>query len=210
MLLAMAFRLRPKHPKRASLLPVGLFASCYLLVAAALAILNRNWEFIVYIVVVLCIGAIVAALHRKVGFSKGLIWCLGIWGLLHMVGGLMPVPEGWPISGDKAVFYSWWIVPGFLKYDMLIHAYGFGIATWAVWQSIGGLLARRFPTVGTLALCVLAGMGLGAVNEIVEFLTSLLVETNVGGYVNTGWDLVSNCTGSVVAALIIWFTREEP
>jgi hypothetical protein len=197
----------PAVPKT-SLVPVGLFVGAYLLVASAFALMTRNWEFVVYIVVVLLAGAVVYGMHKKVGFSKGVLWGLALWGLLHMIGGLMPVPESWPVSGDKRVFYSLWLIPGYLKYDMLIHAFGFGIATWASWQGIGTLLAKRLPTVGALAMCVLAGMGLGALNEIVEFVTSLLVpETNVGGYVNTGWDLISNFTGAMIAAVIIGFRR---
>ena len=39
----------------------------------------------------------------------------------------------------------------------------------------------------------LAGMGVGAFNEVVEFFTTLVLEdTNVGGYQNTGRDLVAN------------------
>lgn len=194
--------------KPASLVPVGIFVSLYLAVAALLAIVNRNWEFIVYIIVVLIVGAVIYYLHKKVGFSKGVLWSLAAWGVLHMVGGLVHVPEGWPINGEHDVFYSWWIIPGFLKYDMVVHAFGFGIATWATWESIGGLLIRRFPTAGVLTVCILAGMGLGAVNEIVEFFTTLLVPgTNVGGYVNTGWDLVANFTGCFVAAACIWLNR---
>jgi hypothetical protein len=194
---------------KVSLLPVGVFALSYLLVATYFAVTTRNWEFVVYIAVVLIAALIVYALHKRVGFTKGLLWGLGLWGLLHMIGGLAHVPDGWPISGDKPVFYSWWIIPGYLKYDMLIHGYGFAIATWAVWQGAGTILARKLPTVGALALCVLAGMGLGALNEIVEFLTSILVpETNVGGYVNTGWDLIANFTGALYAAVVIAMKRE--
>jgi hypothetical protein len=37
---------------------------------------------------------------------------------------------------------------------------------------------------------------------VIEFTATLLVEnTNVGDYNNTGWDLVSNLTGSVAAAV---------
>jgi len=51
-------------------------------------------------------------------------------------------------------------------------------------------------------------MGLGALNEVVEFAATLLVpETNVGGYLNTGWDLVANAIGAATAALIIWLRR---
>ncbi|MFV1996026.1 MAG: hypothetical protein ACC661_11380 [Verrucomicrobiales bacterium] len=49
-------------------------------------------------------------------------------------------------------------------------------------------------------------MGFGALNEVVEFVATLtLPNTNVGGYVNTGWDLVANLLGCALAALIIYF-----
>ena len=57
-----------------------------------------------------------------------------------------------------------------------------------------------------------AGMGLGALNELVEFIATLLIpETNVGGYLNTGWDLVANFVGATLAAIIIFVrgTRRE-
>ena len=65
-----------------------------------------------------------------------------------------------------------------------------------------GVTAR--PTIGLLAICVAAGMGFGAANEVVEFIaTRVLPETNVGGYENTGWDLVSNTAGCLIAAGLI-------
>ena len=60
------------------------------------------------------------------------------------------------------------------------------------------------PTPGMLCLCAAAGMGFGALNEIVEFFAVLMLpETNVGGYTNTGWDLVSNLVGATLAVIVI-------
>jgi len=45
-------------------------------------------------------------------------------------------------------------------------------------------------------LVVLMGSGIGAVNEIIEFIAVKSVpETNVGGYDNTLWDLIFNLFG---------------
>ena len=131
-----------------------------------------------------------------------------VWGLVHMAGGLLPVPETWPIDGDIRVLYSLWLIPERLKYDHVVHAYGFGVATWVCWQGIRSAIVRRggdgVPTAGLMVIAALAGMGLGAANEIVEFAVTLLVpETNVGGYINTGWDLVANLVGATAAALVI-------
>ena len=60
------------------------------------------------------------------------------------------------------------------------------------------------PTLGTLTQCGAASMGFGGLNEVIEFaITLTLPETNIGGYINTGWDLVSNLVGVTVACLLI-------
>ena len=50
----------------------------------------------------------------------------------------------------------------------------------------------------------LFGMGIGALNEVAEFAIGLNVEeSNVGGYLNTGRDLVANLLGAAAAALVV-------
>jgi hypothetical protein len=60
------------------------------------------------------------------------------------------------------------------------------------------------PTLRMLTLCRAASMGFGGLNEVIEFfLTLTLPETNIGGYINTGWDLVSNLVGVTLACGLI-------
>jgi len=40
----------------------------------------------------------VVALHMRVRLSAGALWALSVWGALHMAGGLVHVPESWPIT----------------------------------------------------------------------------------------------------------------
>jgi len=50
----------------------------------------------------------------------------------------------------------------------------------------------------------MAGLGVGALNEIIEFIIAQIVpETGVGGYLNTSLDLVSNLIGAILAMLYI-------
>ena len=175
---------------------VAVFTAAYVLLSALAAYHIQNWEFVYYIVVVCIFVLLTVFMYSRVRLSLGVIWALSIWGLLHMMGGLVPVGE--------SVLYSWWIVPGFLKYDHVIHAYGFGTTTVLCWQCIRSRLTDARPTLGVLSLCVFAGMGLGALNEIIEFIAVLLLpNTNVGGYMNTGWDLVANLVGCVAVAFWI-------
>ncbi|HPR64175.1 MAG TPA: DUF2238 domain-containing protein [Thermoanaerobaculia bacterium] len=188
---------------------VLFFTGCYIALALLGAWYTRNIEFLFYIGVMFVIGPMVAWLHSRVRLSPGALWCLSVWGLLHMAGGLMPVPAGWPINGTKAVLYSLWLIPDFLKYDHVVHAFGFGVTTWVCWQGLKAAVRPGHtlrPTFGVLLICVAAGMGFGALNEIIEFIATLLVpNTNVGGYINTGWDLVSNFAGSVITAILLRF-----
>ena len=184
--------------------PVVIFTVLYLSIAAALALSDQNCEFVYYIVIVVILSFVALLVHEYVQLTKSVLWALSIWGLLHMIGGMMPAPAGWPISGTKAVFYSLWIIPNYLKYDHIVHAFGFGLATWICWQGIRSLMDEPKPTLGVLMLCALGGLGLGALNEVVEFIAVLTIpDTNVGDYHNTGWDLIANLIGSVVAAVLI-------
>ena len=204
----------------------------YLLAAVAAMLQHFNGEFLFYLAVLLLLILAAIVVHRRVHFTTLTLAALSLWGAMHMAGGLVPVPASWPIQGTQRVLYSVWLVPERLKYDQWVHAFGFGVTTWVCWQGLKAAcrprvqaaepasLARRDvslaaevhyqeseplqPTLGLLSLCVAAGMGLGAANEVVEFAaTKLVPETNVGGYENTGWDLVSNLIGAVAAALLI-------
>lgn len=187
-----------------SIRPVLFFTLAYLMLAAIGAVVAGNSEFIFYIVVMIALILIIAAVHWRVGFTIPLLWCLSIWGLLHMAGGLVPVPPTWPIHGDTPVLYSLWLIPGYLKYDQLVHAFGFGTTTWVCWQALRAAVPGVRPGVGVMTLCATAAMGFGALNEIVEFIATLTMpQTNVGGYVNTGWDLVANAAGALIAAIAI-------
>jgi len=189
-------------------LPVAAFTLLYIGAATVAAFLGGNGEFIFYIVVMLVLMLVVWLVHRAVTLTPALLWALSFWGLAHMAGGLVPLPDSWPIDGPIRVLYSLWLIPDRLKFDQVVHAYGFGVATWVCWHGIRAAIRRRggdpVPTLGLMVLAATAGMGLGALNEVIEFVaTMLMAETNVGGYVNTGWDLVANFVGAATAAAVI-------
>ncbi|MGI9516150.1 MAG: hypothetical protein ACR2NP_03815 [Pirellulaceae bacterium] len=195
---------------------VALFTALYMLIALVSALALGNPEFVYYIVVMLVLIAGVLWMHSKVQLPMAALWALSVWGLAHMAGGLMPIPQSWPSSGNGNVLYNLWLLPGALKYDQLVHMYGFGIVTWICWVALSRTADTHSdlgqPKTGLLVLCVAAGMGFGALNEVVEFFATLLMpETNVGGYQNTGWDLVANMAGCVIAAIVICVVdRDSP
>lgn len=191
------------------ILPVALFTALYTSAALIGVIVTGNREFLFYLGVMVVLVTAVWAVDRSVTLSPGALWALSLWGLAHMVGGLVPAPAGWPVAVDgQAVVYSMWLIPERIKYDQVVHAWGFGTTTWVCWQALRAALRRRGvdarPTGGLLVLVAAAGLGFGALNEVIEFAATLLVpDTNVGGYRNTGWDLVSNTVGALIAVTLI-------
>lgn len=94
------------------------------------------------------------------------------------------------------------------RYDQLTHLIGFGIAGLAVLEQFTPWLhAPSRVAVATVAL--LGGLATGAINEMLEFLlTRIVPSTNVGDFTNTGWDLVANGIGSLIAAA--WAASRPP
>jgi hypothetical protein len=203
----------PPVTRLKQLAPVLAFTVVYLLAAVVGSVASGNSEFVLYIVIMLVLGSVVWFADRRVGFSSPVLWGLSGWGLVHMAGGLITVPQTWPINGEHRVLYSLWLIPDLLKYDHVVHAYGFGVTTLMCWEGLSAILTAQWgnigrsvpvPTLGMLTLCGAASMGFGGLNEVIEFfLTLTLPETNVGGYFNTGWDLVSNLVGVSGACVLI-------
>ncbi len=116
----------------------------------------------------------------------------------HMAGGLVRVGDG--------VLYNASLWTEAFQYDHLVHASGVFAGTLVVWSMFGSSLAAsgvgKRPAM--IALWVLGGLGLGAANETIEFVVTLINHgSQVGGYTNTGWDLVSNVVGVSAAARVI-------
>ncbi len=186
---------------------VALFTIGYIAGFTAWFFSIGNYEFIIYVITMLALMLLVGASLRRAEYPPAMLWALSVWGLAHMAGGGVPV-------GDS-VLYNLRLIPiveterlFILKYDQLVHAYGFGVAAWLLHH----LLLRHFPgirgTATALVYPALASMGLGAVNEIIEFSAVLAVpDTNVGGYINTALDLCFNAMGAVVAMAIVGLKR---
>jgi hypothetical protein len=153
-----------------------------------------------YVVTVAVLGTVVVRLDRTVGFSDLVAVALTGWAVAHLAGGLIELD-------DSRVLYNAVLLPH-LRYDNIVHFVGFGAGGIAAWEALSiALFAERQPAPPPLAAGItvwLLGMGLGALNEVVEFAVALNVEeSNVGGYLNTGRDLVANLLGAAVAGMIV-------
>lgn len=180
--------------------PVVLSSILALAMVPFAILLWRQWnpEFGFYSAVLLLEAAAVIWMDARVRFSWWVLGLLGLWAVMHMAGGLLPIPQSITEPGRPATLYNMRIGPMMPKYDQIVHAFGFGVATAASWEAIRVLGRGSIrPGIGLAALLICVGSGLGALNEVIEFAaTRIMPETNVGGYDNTGWDLVSNLAGS--------------
>ncbi|MFI4882226.1 MAG: DUF2238 domain-containing protein [Phycisphaerales bacterium JB064] len=162
---------------------------------------NGNSEFLFYAGTMVVMAAVVFVVDRFVHLSLLAIYGLLAWAILHLAGGNVPVGE--------AVLYNYRPAPMLPKYDQVTHAFGFAIATLVCWECLRHAISKRTngrprPSFGLVVACVLMGIGLGALNEVIEFVAVLTMpDTNVGGYTNTGWDLVSNLTGAAIMGVFI-------
>ncbi|MDT0274512.1 hypothetical protein [Blastococcus goldschmidtiae] len=181
--------------------PVGVLAAGTAgLLALGIATGQDNWP--VYAGVVLAGAAVVARVHVRAGLSTATIAGLVAFALGHLAGGMVPVGDG--------VLYQWWLVDGVLRYDNVQHAVGFGFVGRAIWETLRPRLA---PSPGDLPavtrwVVVLGAAAAGAVNEIAEYLLTLVLpEHQVGGYDNTARDLIANLVGGLVVG---WWTARRP
>ncbi|MBK7404353.1 MAG: DUF2238 domain-containing protein [Phycisphaerales bacterium] len=191
---------------------VAGFVAAYIVVFGGMALSQGNREFIFYLVVMLLLIAMVYAVHRRVHFPNSVLWLLAVWGLLHLAGGTVPVPQVLAPGADaQPVLYSLRPWPNLPRYDQVTHAFGFFSATLASAVALRAATAPARIGIGFALACALMGVGFGALNEVVEFTAVMtLPNTNVGGYENTGWDLVSNAVGATMAAALIWLRRGAP
>jgi len=178
-----------------NLLYVTSFASYYVSI--------RNYEFLWYVAVLVFFFLLIGLTLRRSGFDYVILWGLSIWGLLHMAGG------GIIANGD--VLYALPLIPlidtgefVILKYDQFVHFFGFAVATLVVHHLLKPYLHDGTNWKVVYPILIAAGMGLGALNEIVEFVAVVTVpDTGVGGYFNTALDLVFNTFGAMAAVVLI-------
>ena len=173
--------------------PILCIASIgYLVAFVAFGLSSDRSQTSFYALFMVVAFSLVAMTYSHFRLRPITLWGLAIWGIAHMAGGLLS------IGGD--VLYRFDLVPGVLRFDQVVHAFGFGFATAACWDVLGEVVMHgRVAARSVFAL--LGGLGFGAINEAIEFLvTRIDPSSNVGGFVNTGFDLLFNTLGCALAA----------
>ena len=180
-------------------LPILITIIVMLLAFSVYYFTRKNYEFIIYIFVILFFFVLILFTNMRVNYSNISLWGLAIWGTLHMAGG------GIPVKGD--VLYKLILIPiteNIFRYDQFVHIIGFGVATLIMFELLKPKLKPIDRWTALSIVVVMAGLGVGAVNEIVEYIATLILpDTGVGGYDNTLLDLISDLIGALFALLVI-------
>tara|TARA_Y100000310_G_C20478798_1_gene713702 strand:+ start:216 stop:821 length:606 start_codon:yes stop_codon:yes gene_type:complete len=167
----------------------------------------KNYEFLWYIFVVIFFFFLIALTLGKTKFDYFILWGLSLWGFMHMMGG------GFIFNGETLYKF---VIPIFqsgdieiLKFDQIVHFFGFAVTTLIGYHLLKPHLNKMWNRGTIYFLLILVGMGAGALNEIVEFIAVVsFPETGVGGYYNTGLDLVFNAFGAIAGVLIIHYKEK--
>ena len=162
---------------------------------------SLNFEFLVYVATILLYIFLIGISLKKIKYQNSTFIFLTIWSFLHMAGG------GLTVNGTR--LYDLMLIPIFnnlqiLKYDQAVHVFGFFTATLLGFDLLKDYLKNNKKGMTLNIILVMVGMGFGALNEILEFLSGFFDgHEGVGGYMNTSLDLCFNFIGSVIAVFYI-------
>ena len=186
-----------------------LFNLIYILGFLSYYISIKNYEFIWYIVIMFIILGLVISTLRKTNFNYLVLWGLSIWGLLHVLGGGLIV-NGKVLYGLGLI--PIWVTENFyvLRYDQFVHAYLYFVMIFVIWALLKKELKDKPRLYIIYPMIVLISIGIGALNEVAEFMPVLLLEqTGVGGYYNTAWDIVFNSIGAILGVIVLGWWRKK-
>lgn len=155
-----------------------------------------------YVFSVVLIGAAVVWLRRAV-LPDLLAVALAVAAVADLAGGLINVGQNVLYNASIGP-YSAALGTHLLQYDHIAHAYVSFVTAFAGWVMLATPHAAAGHRRELVILAVGAALGLGALNEVAEFLATLAHHGgHAGGYWNTGWDLVCNAIGAGAAGLVI-------
>ena len=176
---------------------VAAVVGTYLVALGVYGAVNGSRLTVPYAVIVAVAFGGLAVADTRFGFSRVVLVGLTLWGLGHLAGGIVE------LDGGDRIFYN--VVLGrWFHVDNIVHFVGFGTAGLACWEALRArwLGGTEVGPVAIVAFVAILGCGVGAANEVVEFAFTLAVaDTQVGGYQNTGRDLVANLLGGLTAGL---------
>jgi len=185
---------------------IVFFTVGYLLAFSVDAFAHSNWEFLYYIILMTVLIFTIVSINKRLHLAFFIILNLSLLGFLHLFGGNFHV--------GLVRLYDYYFIADILRYDNIIHTYGTFIATVALYSLLSPYISKELKSHYPIfaIVLVLMAIGIGVLNELVEFLAVVFLNAaeQVGGYYNNALDLLFNTIGSIIASIFIYFYRERP
>ena len=189
------------------LLPLYISAFI-LLIFTVYFIAVGNFEFLLYTATLGLLIWLLGISDKKFLYFRSAKWGFAIWLFGHLGGGVFR------INGQR--LYDTVLVdlvgdPFFiLRYDQAIHIFCYFVITLLIYSILLSVVKEKKTKMDRFVIGLIAflgGMGVSAVNEIIEFATVVFFgSTGVGGYYNNAIDLVFNSIGALMA---VFFMRNH-
>lgn len=162
-------------------------------------LIRGNTEFILYAVTLTVLIVVVWRSHRVFNYPALALWGFTAWLIMHMCGGFIHV------AGTR--LYDLVLIPlvaapyHILRYDQFVHAACYFVITLLLGRVVAQRADARTGMVTIRLLAVLAAMGVGAINEMIEFLAVAFLGAaeGVGDYINNALDICFNGIGALLA-----------
>jgi len=162
---------------------------------------SKNYSFTYFAFVIVCLIYVAVAHYKTLNLNRGVVFGLSIFGFLHLLGGNYFLSDG-------TLLYYYEFIPGFFRYDNLIHFFGTSLGTIVVHNILKPhidkyiFLKHEFLFYFLLFLMV---EGMGALNEVIEFFAVIHLDSAniIGGYLDNSLDLVFNMLGAITSCLLL-------
>tara|TARA_Y100000310_G_scaffold336860_1_gene422485 strand:+ start:401 stop:982 length:582 start_codon:yes stop_codon:yes gene_type:complete len=165
-------------------------------------LIKGNYEFLLYTVTIGLLIWIIAKTDKIFSYTSIAKWGFVVWLFAHFSGG------AFYFSGVR--LYDIVLIPlmgdpfFILRYDQLMHIFSYVVLTSFAYSMIVNFADKKAKLYLIAITAFLAGMGISALNEVIEFSTVVFFNsTGVGNYYNNALDLVFNAIGAAIAVLFM-------
>lgn len=181
--------------KKKELEYITYFTVFYLIIFGLLAIINANYEFLIYTLFSSAILFIVVKYHKKLHVHEGVISGITLTGVLFVLGGMVPVGSG--------QLMQVWIIPGIMTYSNIVHLLAYYIMTLLSYSLLHPHLDKKLDHNKLLLsfLLVLIALGMGGIINFLTIAANIAFST-IGALVSYQTqvsNLIYNIIGTVIA-----------
>jgi len=182
-----------------------IFTLSYLAVFSIISITKQDYSFLFSAGLMIILMLIGIKLDKKFNFHNLVIIGATLLAALHIFSSYTH------INGIK--LYDLWLIEGTLKFDNIIHFVASFVAIGVIYSLIAPYLNEKIKQKKLLLsfILILAALGMGTVNEIVELNAVLFLgmQNTIGGYLNNAFDLVFNLFGAFSACMFVIYYKNK-